>query len=63
MLVLVDHSYPLSSHKEKISDWEAQLARTIPQSGAHNAGLQPEDFVVSVSFNQITLNLIQSIHS
>lgn len=43
--------------------WEAQLARTIPQSGAHNAGLQPEDFVVSVSFNQITLNLIQSIHS
>lgn len=47
-----------------IHSWEADLAQSIPQSGAQDVSLQPEDFVVSVSFssNYIeshTLNLLK----
>uniref|UniRef100_A0A4W6DEZ8 SAM domain and HD domain 1 n=1 Tax=Lates calcarifer TaxID=8187 RepID=A0A4W6DEZ8_LATCA len=33
---------------EMIHNWEAELAQTIPQSGAYDVNLKPEDFVVNV---------------
>uniref|UniRef100_A0A1A7XYN9 Deoxynucleoside triphosphate triphosphohydrolase SAMHD1 n=1 Tax=Iconisemion striatum TaxID=60296 RepID=A0A1A7XYN9_9TELE len=39
---------PLTVTQEKIHSWEADLARSIPQSSNHDANLQPEDFIVSV---------------
>ncbi len=40
--------FPL--YKETIRTWEANLAQSIPQSGTQDVTLEPEDFVVSVSF-------------
>lgn len=40
----------LAVYKETIKSLEADLARSIPQSGTQDVNLQPEDFVVSVSF-------------
>ncbi|XP_037628431.1 deoxynucleoside triphosphate triphosphohydrolase SAMHD1-like [Sebastes umbrosus] len=40
----------LSVTQEMIHSWEADLARSIPQSGSQDVSLQPEDFVVSVIF-------------
>lgn len=34
-----------------IHSWEADLAQAVPQSGCQDVGLQPEDFVVNVSFS------------
>uniref|UniRef100_A0A1A8G7D5 Deoxynucleoside triphosphate triphosphohydrolase SAMHD1 n=2 Tax=Nothobranchius korthausae TaxID=1143690 RepID=A0A1A8G7D5_9TELE len=39
---------PLVVTQETIHSWEADLARSVPQSSSHNANLQPEDFIVSV---------------
>lgn len=33
-----------------IHNWEADLAQSTPQSGTQDVNLQPEDFVVNVSF-------------
>ncbi|XP_017270422.1 deoxynucleoside triphosphate triphosphohydrolase SAMHD1 isoform X2 [Kryptolebias marmoratus] len=33
---------------EQLHSWEADLARSIPQSGSQDVSLQPEDFVVNV---------------
>ncbi|KAF1390394.1 hypothetical protein PFLUV_G00057590 [Perca fluviatilis] len=41
---------PMSFTQETIRSWEADLARAIPQSGAQDVRLQPEDFVVNVIF-------------
>lgn len=38
----------LTVTQETIHSWEADLAKSIPQSGSHDVDLQPEDFVVSV---------------
>lgn len=38
--------------KETRRCWEAELARTTPESGASNKHLAPEDFVVKVSFTR-----------
>lgn len=40
----------LAVYKETIKSLEADLARSIPLSGTQDVNLQPEDFVVSVSF-------------
>uniref|UniRef100_A0A4W6DEK6 SAM domain and HD domain 1 n=1 Tax=Lates calcarifer TaxID=8187 RepID=A0A4W6DEK6_LATCA len=39
---------PLHATQEMIHNWEAELAQTIPQSGAYDVNLKPEDFVVNV---------------
>ncbi|XP_040914585.1 deoxynucleoside triphosphate triphosphohydrolase SAMHD1 [Toxotes jaculatrix] len=39
---------PLNVNKDMLRSWEADLAQSIPQSGAQDVNLQPEDFVVSV---------------
>ncbi|XP_076596618.1 deoxynucleoside triphosphate triphosphohydrolase SAMHD1-like [Chaetodon auriga] len=39
---------PLDVTQEMIHSWEAVLAKTVPQTGAQDVSLQPEDFVVSV---------------
>ncbi|TKS77698.1 Deoxynucleoside triphosphate triphosphohydrolase SAMHD1 [Collichthys lucidus] len=39
---------PISVTQEKTHSWEADLARSTPQSGAQGVSLQPEDFVVNV---------------
>ncbi|KAM6924386.1 deoxynucleoside triphosphate triphosphohydrolase SAMHD1-like [Xenentodon cancila] len=36
--------------QETLQSWEADLARSIPQSGTLDVNLQPEDFVVNVIF-------------
>ncbi|XP_054465986.1 deoxynucleoside triphosphate triphosphohydrolase SAMHD1 [Anoplopoma fimbria] len=40
----------MSVTREKIQNWEAALAGSIPQSGAQDVSLQPEDFIVSVIY-------------
>ncbi|KAM4562221.1 deoxynucleoside triphosphate triphosphohydrolase SAMHD1 [Odontesthes bonariensis] len=40
----------LNVTQETIHSWEADLARSIPQSGTQDVNLQPEDFVVRVIF-------------
>ncbi|KAE8293554.1 Deoxynucleoside triphosphate triphosphohydrolase SAMHD1 [Larimichthys crocea] len=39
---------PISVTQEKTHSWEADLARSTPQSGTQGVSLQPEDFVVNV---------------
>uniref|UniRef100_A0A8C6NS54 Deoxynucleoside triphosphate triphosphohydrolase SAMHD1 n=1 Tax=Nothobranchius furzeri TaxID=105023 RepID=A0A8C6NS54_NOTFU len=39
---------PLIVTQETIHSWEADLARSVPQSSSHDPNLQPEDFIVSV---------------
>ncbi|XP_068604146.1 deoxynucleoside triphosphate triphosphohydrolase SAMHD1 [Brachionichthys hirsutus] len=39
---------PMTVTQEKLHSWEADLAKTIPQSGSHDVTLLPEDFVVEV---------------
>lgn len=40
----------MSVTKEEIHRWEADLAQSIPQSGAQDVDLRPEDFLVNVIF-------------
>ncbi|XP_061591983.1 deoxynucleoside triphosphate triphosphohydrolase SAMHD1 [Cololabis saira] len=41
-----DKAMPVT--KDNIQSWEADLARSIPQSGTLDVSLQPEDFIVDV---------------
>lgn len=51
---LPSSSGSFSSLQDTCRSWEAELARTRPESGTYYGPLNPEDFVVRVSF---TLNL------
>ncbi|XP_074537499.1 deoxynucleoside triphosphate triphosphohydrolase SAMHD1-like [Halichoeres trimaculatus] len=41
---------PMNIPQEEIHNWEAELANAIPQTGAQDVSLQPEDFIVSVIY-------------
>ncbi|CAN9515545.1 unnamed protein product [Ophioblennius macclurei] len=41
---------PTSISQEKIKEWEAALAESVPQSSSQEVDLQPEDFIVTPIF-------------
>ncbi|XP_070766298.1 deoxynucleoside triphosphate triphosphohydrolase SAMHD1-like [Enoplosus armatus] len=51
--------------QETIQRWEGDLARSIPQTGAQDVNLQPEDFIVSVivmDYGMKEKNPINNVH-
>ncbi|XP_045912544.1 deoxynucleoside triphosphate triphosphohydrolase SAMHD1 [Micropterus dolomieu] len=51
--------------QEIIHHWEADLAESFPQTGAHDVSLQPEDFVVSIismDYGMKDKNPINNVH-